>query len=120
MSKLAKKIDATFTGQKVASDKPNYLSTELHTREVEGFGIQKQMRFVVKLQKDVFFEDSMKHEDIQFQTAVHDIKRAMIEEVFGEFRPLIIELRASIYDKDLLRVRTLLAELEYQMFVEGL
>jgi hypothetical protein len=47
------------------------------------------------------------------------VKRAMIEEVFGEFRPLIIEMRRSLYDEDTQRVRTLLARLEEQMFTDG-
>jgi hypothetical protein len=52
--------------------------------------------------------------------ALRNMKRAMIEEIFGEFRPIILELRASVYDNDLTRMRTLLAELENQMFTDGL
>lgn len=48
------------------------------------------------------------------------MKRQVIQEVFGEFRPLIIEMFTATYDKDTTRVRKLLAELENKMFVEGL
>jgi hypothetical protein len=35
----------------------------------------------------------------------------VIEEVFGEFRPMIIEMRSALYDDDKTRIRGLLAEL---------
>ena len=44
----------------------------------------------------------------------------MIEEVFGEFRPMIIEMRAALYDEDTSRVRRLLAEMEHSMFADGI
>jgi hypothetical protein len=54
------------------------------------------------------------------QEVFTSIKRAMIEEIFGEFRPIIIELQSAIYDKNLDRMRRLTAELEHKMFIEGL
>jgi hypothetical protein len=47
---------------------------------------------------------------------MHNIKRSVIEDVFGEFRPLIIEMRTAIYDDDMVRLKTLLAQMENQMF----
>lgn len=52
--------------------------------------------------------------------ALYDTKRAIIEDVFGEFRPLIIEMRCALHDVDTDRLRRLLAELEHQMFVDGM
>jgi hypothetical protein len=47
---------------------------------------------------------------------MHNIKRSVIEDVFGEFRPLIVEMRTAIYDDDMVRLKTLLAHIENQMF----
>jgi hypothetical protein len=47
---------------------------------------------------------------------MHNVKRSVIEDVFGEFRPLLIEMRTAIYDDDMTRLRTLLAQIENQMF----
>ena len=52
--------------------------------------------------------------------ALHDTKRAIIEDVFGEFRPLILEMRTALYDIDTDRLRSLLVSLEHQMFVDGM
>lgn len=50
------------------------------------------------------------------EVAFRSIKRAMIEQVFGEFRPLIIELHSAVYDNDKSRVAELLNKLESEMF----
>ena len=55
-----------------------------------------------------------------YTEALRDLKRAMIEEVFGEFRPMIIEMRAALYDEDTSKVRRLLAEMEHSMFAGGI
>ena len=51
--------------------------------------------------------------------AIKDIKRAIIEEVFGEFRPLIYDMRAALYDGSKADLRKLLGELEDAMFHDG-
>ena len=52
--------------------------------------------------------------------AVEDVKRAVIEEIFGEFRKPLSELRIALYNRDSERARQVLRELEHQMFQEGL
>jgi hypothetical protein len=52
--------------------------------------------------------------------AIVKIKRAMIEEVFGEFRPMIYNLHTALYDRDTEQAVKILNELEHVMFSEGL
>lgn len=52
--------------------------------------------------------------------AIVKIKRAMIEEVFGEFRPMIYNLHTALYDRDTEQAVKILNELEHVMFYEGL
>ena len=52
--------------------------------------------------------------------AVKVLKRAMIEEIFGEFRPMIYNLHAALYDKDTSEAEKIVREMERVMFHEGL
>lgn len=118
MSKLAKAIEATLTGNVKAMRGLNLRYTEV-TQQVNQnqipVDLAKEFLLQVKLHKKAFISDG---KDAQF--AMQDIKRAMIEEVFGEFRPMLIEIRSALYDNDMSRVRTLLAEIEHDMFHDGL
>lgn len=120
MSKLAKAIDATLTRNVRATRDLNLRYTDIQAGvtpldHLATRLLSKEMFLSVKLQKKVWVEDG---HDIEI--ALHDIKRAMIEEIFGEFRPMLIEIRGALYDEDTVRVRTLLAEMEQQMFRDGL
>lgn len=120
MSKLAKAIDATLTGNVRATRDLNLRYTDIQAGvapldHLATRLLSKEMFLSVKLQKKVWVEDG---HDIEI--AMHDIKRAMIEEIFGEFRPMLIEIRGALYYEDTVRVRTLLAEMEQHMFRDGL
>ena len=52
--------------------------------------------------------------------AVKVLKRAMIEEMFGEFRPMIYNLHAALYDRDTDEAEKIVREMERVMFHEGL
>lgn len=75
----------------------------------------------VKFNKRAYLDEfaEMQNPDSHYEM-VKSISRDMIEEVFGEFRPYLIEMRSALYDRDDIRLHTLLAELEEKMFVEGL
>ena len=123
MSKLASMIKATQTGAVRASDTPSfrYADAEIHVQTVQGYDTEKQVRLNVKFSKDVFLSDHMaKDPDGIWDAALSAQRRAMIEEIFGEFRPILIEAQSAVYEKDFNRVRALLIELENQMFVDGL
>lgn len=50
------------------------------------------------------------------EQAIDHVKRAVAEAVFGEFRPIIIQIYNALYDYDVEQARKLLVDLEYQMF----
>ena len=58
--------------------------------------------------------------DRVIELAIQDVKAAVIEQIFGEFRAPLAEMRASIYDNDLEKLRTQIFALEHQMFIEGI
>lgn len=50
------------------------------------------------------------------QETLQQVKKAVVEEVFGEFRKPLIELRHAIYERDLDAAVKVLNKLEDQMF----
>lgn len=122
MSKLAAAINYSLTGEKRVAQKPNlnYVDvTTLTGKTHTALGVDLGVLVLVKLEKKAWIADYQFDGTDRLQEAMVDIKRAMIEEVFGEFRPIILEMRAALYDEDKTRLRKLLAELENQMFVDG-
>ena len=125
MSKLSDAIDYEFTGNKsyLESPKNNYLDVSTTVQDIGYPTIGREFKIGVKLQTTKWVDDtrliqSNENEPAIVSEVLNDLRRAMIEEVFGEFRPLIIEMRSALYDKDNTRVRTLLAEMEHKMFHE--
>lgn len=125
MSKLSDAIDYEFTGNKSYLERPknNYLDVSTAVQDSGYPTIGREFKIGVKLQTTKWVDDtrliqSNENEPAIVSEVLNDLRRAMIEEVFGEFRPLIIEMRSALYDKDNTRVRTLLAEMEHKMFHE--
>jgi len=123
MSKLAHLITATATGDVAASRKlkPNYINVDVehsydpHSYDVLydiGMRLHKKTRIARSLSEQINAEAE--------QDMLTNVRRAMIEEVFGEFRHYLVEMRAALYDNDDYRIKTLLAEMEHQMFHEGI
>jgi len=123
VSKLAKAITATFTGDLAAVRKMNLKYTDVkfeqyeHTDAYAARVYKVQAKFGMQSVVDRVAE-TYSQTDLS-SMVMKDIKRGIIEEVFGEFRPYLIEMRTAIYDQDDTRLRTLLANLEQQMFYDG-
>ena len=120
MSKLAKAIDATFTGNVKATRDLNLRYTDVQFNVSDRNSDAREYRLLVKLQQMYYLSAS----DLADGHAKDEVRklltRSMIEEVFGEFRPIIFELQSAMYLEDKQRMITLLTELEHKMFVEGL
>jgi hypothetical protein len=123
MSKLAKAIDYQRTGNVSAPQNfgYNYTDISFHAQKVD---FAYEYKIEVKLLARKWFDEtaliSSNENALAIRQEVYSsIKRAMIEEIFGEFRPIIIELQSAIYDKNLDRMRRLTIELERKMFIEG-
>lgn len=128
MSKLAYAINYKATGNVMELSRLGYQYTNVDVRAKQphsllGFG--REYVVSVKLTTTKWFDDSdliksMENEDAIKDEIFSSIKRAMIEEIFGEFRPIVYELQSAIYDKNQNRMRQLVSELERKMFIEGI
>lgn len=128
MSKLAAAINSTLTGDVRAARELdfNFTSVKLACTNTP---LARGLKLMVKFETTVWVDEIYEPQSFGTQSfgnqheierqAVFDAKRAMIEEVFGEFRPLILEARLALHQGDKYKVRALLAELENQMFVDG-
>jgi hypothetical protein len=124
MSKLAKAIDYQRTGNVSALQNFGYNYTDISFRQ-EKADFSYEYKIDVKLSCRKWLDETSLISTNENASSIRQevytsIKRAMIEEIFGEFRPIIIELQSAIYDKNLDRMRRLTAELEHKMFIEGL
>lgn len=59
--------------------------------------------------------EQLSYEDALVE-AINRTKRGVIEGIFGEFRTDLMQLENAIYDRDFLKARTLLMQLERKMF----
>jgi hypothetical protein len=123
MSRLAMAIDYQKTGNISALSKLAYNYTDISFSQHKS-GYAYEFKIEVKLSTKKWLDESTlistnENDPAIRQEVYSSIKRAMIEEIFGEFRPIIIELQSAIYDKNLDRMQQLTAELEHKMFFEG-
>jgi uncharacterized protein (DUF1810 family) len=125
MSKIAKLISAEVTRpieRTMVIPKFNFASvTSNSTKEYLSFGDCIRYNIGVRLGAQVYITDDISSKmNTEIERATETVRRAVIEEIFGEFRPLINEMSVSLYDRDFDKLKTLIDSLYNQMFIEGL
>jgi len=120
MSKLAKAIDYEISRESYYRQPPiklTYTDVNFTVSEIMTLPYKvKEYKIGVTLGAKALLDEvnPARHD------AIVKIKRAMIEEVFGEFRPMIYNLHTALYDRDTDQAVKILNELEHVMFYEGL
>ena len=120
MSKLAKAVEAYQSGDKRAA--PNYTSFSHDSAKMPNSDmfVQTKYRLEAKFGATVWIDDNVKGSMDRVQWALEDVRKSIVEEVFGEFRGILNDMRVANHQSDSDRMRTLISELEYKMFVEGI
>ena len=119
MSKLSKAISEAYTGEvRAAKNNLKYVEVNSSITDVKAT-VDRHYVFdiVAKFGARGIISDSIKgsHSEV-----VKNVRRTVVEEVFGEFRPLINDLRIAMYRQDDHQAKAILDKLEYQMFQEDL
>jgi len=116
MSKLSEAIKATSTYNVVAGRDLGFNLTNIEESVTEGYAHQryKVVRLMAKFGAEVTIMET--DTDGQLNEARQSIRKAVVEEVFGEFRPIINQIRIAAYQDDRFQVARLIGELESQMF----
>jgi uncharacterized membrane-anchored protein len=121
MSKFAKAITAAVTGKKSVSPAPfRNLNIESRVAQDLDFMLRSEILVSAKFTQQAYIEDDPTKKTEAMAEFMKAIRRGFVEEMFGEFRPYIIEMQSATYDHDLTRLRTLLAKMEHQMFYEDI
>lgn len=123
MSKLSKAIDATFTGDITAARrlKLKYVDINKSVMDDPSAYLRHYKVSATFGSSRVIDKFSLERGNTNIsEECLNDMKRAIIEEVFGEFRPFLYEMRSALYEDDMTRIRQLLAEMDFQMFSEGI
>lgn len=113
MSKVIKAIEIHQTNNsRIIDDLPKtfYIESNYLKRPfVKEYEYELSVKFKVK--------QFSKEEDYLAHT---DAKRMLIEDIFGEFRPILMEALESTYERDFAAVRQAIYKLEDKMFREGI
>ena len=121
MSKIAKLISANLSRQAERKyDVPKFNYADVSERSIK---VQNHIKYDigVKLGAQVYIDDDLSLERTNvIDRAVFGVRRAVIEEIFGEFRPLLNEMSVEIYNRDFDKIQSLINSLYEKMFVEGL
>jgi hypothetical protein len=125
MSNIAKLISAEISRpieRAAAIPKFNFTTvTETSNKEYLSFGSSIRYNIGVRLGARVFIKDDVGSEmDTEIKYATYNVRRAVIEEIFGEFRPIINEMSVGLYDHDFDKLKKLIDLMYDKMFVEGL
>jgi len=113
MSKLAKTLVEHMTGVRVQNTIP-CMSVDYNSIEVP---INMEL---IQYSLSVKFEKTFTVSRGKLGEAIKDMRRAIIEEVFGEFRMGIIEAKHAAYNRDYEKVLDALHKLDREMFSEGI
>ena len=125
MSKLLEAMQALDTGdRKYITPKKSELfenvvnvKSTIYERDKQYINVAKVYRVAATFGTQVMITDTeLLRNPHALQYAADNAKRAVAEAVFGEFRPIIIQIYNALYDYDVEQARKLLSELEIQMF----
>ena len=114
MSKLAKTLVEHMTGVRVQNEIP-CMSVDYNSIEVVPINME-----LIQYSLSVKFEKTFTVSRGKLGEAIKDLRRAVIEEVFGEFRMSIIEAKHAAYNRDYEKVLDALHKLDREMFSEGI
>ena len=116
MSKVIKLLKAYPTGR--YTDTPmKYVSAKVTTsNDYRDLDRQIEIRIDATVGAKVWLNDNLKTLLDDTNVAIRDVQRSVIEEMFGEFRPLIRDLYMATYENDPGKIRALLHDLSRDMF----
>lgn len=122
MSNLAKQLRAYDSGQRFVGLPPlPSLTAKNEVRDLHS-EMAKEVLVEVRLGARALVNESVQclHGDDVFTDAIRVMRRKIVEEVFGEFRPLIYAINEAQHNRDWAEASRLSGKLYEQMFVEGI
>lgn len=119
MSKLARAITAEQLGKRLDIQPMTYANFEsVAITNDSPTGIR--YRLGVRFEHNVIVHFGPTNNHNELDCALRSTKRAMIEDIFGEFRPMLIDLDLALWERDLSKARDILRRLNHAMFDDGM
>jgi hypothetical protein len=121
MSRFAKNLVASETGRQFSDVQPMSTLTvkDAVVTEVPG-SFAYEYRLEAHFGASTLVSNQPAHESNVFTDAIRATRRKIVEEVFGEFRPLIYQINEAIHNRDWNEASRLTGKLYHQMFEDGL
>jgi hypothetical protein len=123
MSKLAKNLIASETGHRFIDVPPmSTVTVQDSISDVSGstaYEYQLEARFRASTLVNKAIAEQSNTKSNVFTDAIRAARRKIIEDAFGEFRPLIYQINEAIHARDWNEANQLTSKLYQQMFEEG-
>lgn len=119
MSKLAKHIAAHDTGRRHIEQTPIPSLQVMEEVSYSPVLLAKEYRVEARLGVVTMVSDMVEDRTGVWTDAIRHARCKLVEEVFGEFRPLIHQINEAIHMRDWQGASLLTGKLYDQMFVEG-
>ena len=118
MSKLSKLITATITGQKAVVNKPYNVNMlySTHPGEYWGQPYSVKVRFMAMLGTEHYIPQEITEDLEAISHILDEIRKDVVDEVFGEFRRPLREIRYALYEHKYEDAIKKLSALEEEMF----
>ncbi len=118
MSKFSDQVKATILNRKMpaVSSLVSYSIDYSRPPDSHFYGVAYKVNFGAKFGVDLIISEDLFKDDFYKDYILKNIKRTLIEEIFGEFRTPIREIYVDIMKEDREAAVTKLLNLEKQMF----
>lgn len=116
MSKLANAVYAKQTGIRASTAPLTAMIVQEGWANLYTASYEREFRIGVELAHTIRVAEEISHDGRALTEAMQVAKNAIIEEVFGEFRPHVRAVELAIYKRDFDAALAALHALEQQMF----
>lgn len=120
MSKLSDNIKAVILNKRAISNDYRYVNFRITTETPTTFKSIPYLQLVsfeAKFGNKYYIDEKLAHSNCSaLQEVLTQIRKSVVEEVFGEFRGPLRELRHALYNRDFTSATEALDKLEDQMF----
>lgn len=116
MSKLAQQINSTITNKRASIIEPYSIKMGMNINSMPYDPYANEVKFSCTFGVSYYIKE---HEQDKIQYILSNVKKQVIEEVFGEFRPTLHKLRHELYSREYDKALNTLDTLQKDMFDVG-
>lgn len=116
MSKLTRHVYAATTHEQKPTKQP--LSAITVTEDWQNHAVATKYRLGVSIEHHAWITTSPRMDGAALTRAIRTVKRSIIEDIFGEFRPHFSAIETALLEEDIDAAREALRVMHHHMFSE--